>query len=77
MVAFALPRTADASPEGEMTWAVNVSLAPAWFDPAETPSVVTPFMESRTHAAGSRPSAPPPSSRLSPTIDIDGQANTS
>src|SRR5678815_5497233 len=35
---------AVAAPEGEMTWAVHVSLAPTWFDPAETPSVITPFM---------------------------------
>jgi peptide/nickel transport system substrate-binding protein len=35
---------ARAAPEGEMTWAVHVSLAPTWFDPAETPSVITPFM---------------------------------
>ena len=35
---------AAAAPEGEMTWAVHVSLAPTWFDPAETPSVITPFM---------------------------------
>jgi peptide/nickel transport system substrate-binding protein len=33
-----------AAPEGEMTWAIHVSLAPSWFDPAETPSVITPFM---------------------------------
>jgi peptide/nickel transport system substrate-binding protein len=33
-----------AAPEGEMTWAVHVSLAPTWFDPAETPAVITPFM---------------------------------
>ena len=25
-----------AAPEGQMTWAVHVSLAPVWFDPAET-----------------------------------------
>jgi len=30
--------------DGVMTWAVHVSLAPSWFDPAETPSVITPFM---------------------------------
>ncbi|MBI3637051.1 MAG: ABC transporter substrate-binding protein [Candidatus Rokubacteria bacterium] len=35
---------ADAAPEGQMTWAVHVSLAPTWFDPAETPAVITPFM---------------------------------
>ncbi len=27
---------AVAAPEGEMTWAGHVSLAPTWFDPAET-----------------------------------------
>jgi len=35
---------AAAAPEGQLTWAVHVSLAPTWFDPAETPSVITPFM---------------------------------
>src|SRR6058998_1232379 len=27
-----------------MTWAVHISLAPTWFDPAETPGIATPFM---------------------------------
>jgi hypothetical protein len=27
-----------------MTWAVHVTLAPRWFDPAETESAITPFM---------------------------------
>jgi peptide/nickel transport system substrate-binding protein len=27
-----------------MTWAVHVTIAPTWFDPAETPGIVTPFM---------------------------------
>jgi peptide/nickel transport system substrate-binding protein len=31
-------------PAGQITFAVHVSLAPAWFDPAETPGVITPFM---------------------------------
>jgi peptide/nickel transport system substrate-binding protein len=35
---------AAAAPEGDLTWAVHVSLAPTWFDPAETPAVITPFM---------------------------------
>jgi peptide/nickel transport system substrate-binding protein len=30
---------------GQLTWAVHVSLAPTWFDPAETPGIITPFME--------------------------------
>jgi peptide/nickel transport system substrate-binding protein len=33
-----------ASPEGQLTWGVHVSLAPTWFDPAETPGMITPFM---------------------------------
>src|SRR5881397_3602663 len=35
---------AEAAPEGQMTWAVHISLAPTWFDPAETPGIGTPFM---------------------------------
>ena len=33
-----------ASPQGQLTWAVHVSLAPTWFDPAETPGMITPFL---------------------------------
>ena len=35
---------AAAAPEGQMTWAVHISLAPTWFDPAETTGIATPFM---------------------------------
>jgi peptide/nickel transport system substrate-binding protein len=39
------PRAAmAAAPEGQLTWAVHISLAPTWFDPAETPGMITPFM---------------------------------
>jgi peptide/nickel transport system substrate-binding protein len=31
-------------PEGQLTWGVHISLAPTWFDPAETPGFITPFM---------------------------------
>jgi len=34
---------ADA-PSGQMTWAVHFSLAPTFFDPAETPGLITPFL---------------------------------
>ena len=33
-----------AAPKGQLTWAVHVSLAPTWFDPAETQALITPFM---------------------------------
>src|SRR6266511_3715935 len=35
---------AAAAPDGQITFVVHVSLAPTWFDPAETPGVITPFM---------------------------------
>src|SRR3954470_17946404 len=34
----------SAAPQGEMVWGVHTSLAPTWFDPAETPGIITPFM---------------------------------
>src|SRR5215831_16747395 len=33
-----------AAPEGQLTWAVHVTLAPTWFDPAETSGIITPYM---------------------------------
>jgi peptide/nickel transport system substrate-binding protein len=42
VLAFASP--AVAAPEGQMTWGVHISLAPTWFDPAETLGIITPFM---------------------------------
>jgi peptide/nickel transport system substrate-binding protein len=33
-----------AGAQGQLTWGVHVSLAPTWFDPAETPGLITPFM---------------------------------
>jgi peptide/nickel transport system substrate-binding protein len=43
-VAVLAPAPAAAAPEGQLTWGVHVSLAPTWFDPAEAPGVITPFM---------------------------------
>jgi peptide/nickel transport system substrate-binding protein len=42
-LACAAPPVA-AAPEGQVTWAAHISLAPTWFDPAETPGIGTPFM---------------------------------
>jgi peptide/nickel transport system substrate-binding protein len=49
MLALALmvaaPGIARASgAEGQLTWGVHVSLAPTWFDPAEMPGIITPYM---------------------------------
>src|SRR5207249_8313145 len=42
--AIAAGPASTAGPSGQITWAVHVSLAPTWFDPAETPGIITPFM---------------------------------
>jgi len=34
----------SAAPEGQLTWAVHFSLASTFFDPAETPGIITPFL---------------------------------
>jgi peptide/nickel transport system substrate-binding protein len=44
LLVLALVAPAAAAPEGQLTWAVHVSLAPAWFDPGETAGIITPFM---------------------------------
>jgi ABC-type transport system substrate-binding protein len=41
---LAVVPVAAAAPEGQMTWGVHISLAPTWFDPAETQGIITPFM---------------------------------
>src|SRR5438105_12264230 len=33
-----------AGPQDQLTWALHVSLAPLWFDPADTQALITPFM---------------------------------
>src|SRR5262245_1778295 len=30
--------------DGQLTWAVHISLAPTWFDPGETPAMITPYL---------------------------------
>ena len=45
VAAASLPRLASAAAlQGQLTWGVHISLAPTWFDPAETPGIITPFM---------------------------------
>src|SRR5437899_7485706 len=44
MVAAAPGAALAAGPDGQLTWGVHISLAPTWFDPAETPGIITPFM---------------------------------
>jgi peptide/nickel transport system substrate-binding protein len=43
LLLVALVPPAAASPEGQLTWALQFALAPTWFDPAETTGIITPF----------------------------------
>src|SRR5947207_15561156 len=43
-LASGAPGIAFAAPQGQLTWGIHVTLAPTWFDPAETPGIITPFM---------------------------------
>ena len=35
---------AAAQTKGQMTWALHFTIAPTYFDPAETPGIITPFL---------------------------------
>jgi peptide/nickel transport system substrate-binding protein len=43
LLTLLVPLPAGAAPEGQITFAFHVSLAPTWFDPAETAGIITPF----------------------------------
>src|SRR3989475_9559995 len=44
-VALVAPGSAaGAAANGQIMFALNITLAPTWFDPAETPGVITPFL---------------------------------
>jgi peptide/nickel transport system substrate-binding protein len=42
--AVAAPDPGAAAADGQITWGVHVTLAPTWFDPAEAPGIITPYM---------------------------------
>src|SRR5438445_1424446 len=44
IIALAPPVSAQGTPASQISFAVTVTLAPTWFDPAETPGVITPFL---------------------------------
>jgi peptide/nickel transport system substrate-binding protein len=59
-------RTAHAAPAGELLAAWHVTIAPAWFDPAEAPPQITPFgMLYALHDALVRPL---PGQRMGPAL---------
>jgi hypothetical protein len=42
-LAIALVPPIEAAPEGQISFAAHVTLAPKWLDPADTESAITPF----------------------------------
>jgi len=38
------PARSAAAPKGTVTYAVHITIAPAWFDPADNPGQITPFI---------------------------------
>jgi peptide/nickel transport system substrate-binding protein len=57
---------AAAAPEGQVTWGVHFSLAPTWFDPAETPAMITPFLT--LYALHDAIAKPMPGSPMAPSL---------
>ena len=44
VLVFSIVGPARASdPKGQLTWAATISIAPTWFDPAETTGLITPY----------------------------------
>jgi peptide/nickel transport system substrate-binding protein len=60
------PASSTAAPEGQLTWGVHISLAPTWFDPAETPGIITPFMV--LYALHDAMVKPMPASPMAPSL---------
>jgi peptide/nickel transport system substrate-binding protein len=44
LVGSVLVGAVAAKPAGQMTWALHFTTAPTYFDPAETPGIITPFL---------------------------------
>src|SRR5215475_11279354 len=42
-LSWAYGARAQTIPSGELVWALHVTIAPAWFDPAENGGLITPF----------------------------------
>src|SRR5262249_7124232 len=44
LLSLAMAGPVAAAPEGQLTWAMHITLAPTWFDPGDKPGIITPFM---------------------------------
>jgi peptide/nickel transport system substrate-binding protein len=64
----------QAESSGQMTWAVHVTIAPTWFDPAETPPVITPYM--LMYAMHDALVKPMPGNAMTPSLAVKWQEGT-
>src|SRR5688572_10000518 len=56
----------SAQPQGQITYAMHVTIAPAWFDPADNTGIATPFMvQEALHDALVKPM---PQSPMAPSL---------
>ena len=62
-----------AAPHGQLTWAVHVTLAPTWLDPAETSGIITPYMV--LYALQDAMAKPMPGTLLAPSLSASWQAS--
>ena len=64
--ALLLPGVASAQPQGQLTYAMHVTIAPLWFDPADNTGIATPFMvQEAIHDALAKAM---PQSQMSPSL---------
>jgi peptide/nickel transport system substrate-binding protein len=66
MTVMGSPPARAANPDGQLTWAVHVTLAPTWFDPAETSGIITPYMV--MYAVHDAMVKPMPGNSLAPSL---------
>jgi peptide/nickel transport system substrate-binding protein len=60
------PRLAASEPQGQVTYAMHVTIAASWFDPAENTGIATPFMvQEALHDALAKPM---PQNPMSPSL---------
>jgi peptide/nickel transport system substrate-binding protein len=63
---FGVAPARTGSPQGELRWGVHVTLAPTWFDPAETSGLITPYMV--MYALHDAMAKPMPGQPLAPSL---------
>jgi peptide/nickel transport system substrate-binding protein len=72
LAAGMVPPAFAAGPSDQLTWGVHVSLAPVWFDPADSSGIITPFLV--LYALHDAVVKPMPDAALAPSLAESVQA---